>query len=390
MTEPVAPTVAPAPAVAARPARQALLAGGGSGGHVFPALAVRDELARRGWSVRLAGSPEGMEARLAAARGVELVALPARPFVGKSIFAKLSALGTLVRSAIVARRIVRNDGVDLVVGTGGYVSAPAVLGGRWAGRPTAIVEPNAEPGAANRWLSRIADGAAVAYESSGARLACAVWVTGVPVRDGFFDAPPLRAEGKPRMLVLGGSQGSQRLNRILPEVLRRLFETRPEISVMHQCGERHLETTLAAYQAAGVASERLRVVPFVDNMPATMAAVDLVVSRAGAITLAEICAAGRPALLLPLPLAGGHQVENARRIEEAGAARFVEDHVLDGDRLTRELEDLLGDRARLADMGERARALARPGAAAAIADRLEELVASRRVAALPGAGSLAA
>ena len=384
MTEPV---ISGAPV---QPARQALLAGGGSGGHVFPALAVRDELARRGWSVRLAGSPEGMEARLAAERGVELVPLPARPFVGKSIFAKVAALGTLVRSTIAARRIVSDGGVDLVVGTGGYASAPAVLGGRWAGRPTAIVEPNAEPGAANRWISRFVDGAAVAYESTGASLSCAVWVTGVPVREGFFEAPPLRAEGKPRLLVLGGSQGSQRLNRLLPEVLLRLFEKMPEISVLHQCGERNVAATEAAYAAAGIESPRLRVVPFIDSMPATMAAVDLVVSRAGAITLAEICAAGRPALLLPLPLAGGHQVENARRIEEAGAARFVEDHALDADRLASELEELFADRARLVEMGERARVLARPGAAAAIADRLEELLESRRVVGLQRTGSLAA
>jgi UDP-N-acetylglucosamine--N-acetylmuramyl-(pentapeptide) pyrophosphoryl-undecaprenol N-acetylglucosamine transferase len=357
--------------------RRALLAGGGSGGHVFPALAVGEELTRRGWTVRLAGSPDGIEARLAAERGVELVPLPARPFVGKSWLQKIAALFTLLRSALAARRFVRGTGCDLVLGTGGYVSAPAIVGGRWAGRATAIVEPNAEPGAANRFASRFADGAAVAWETAGERLKCDVWVTGVPVRDEFFAAPAVRPEGKPRLLVLGGSQGSQRLNGLLPEVARRLFAALPELSVLHQCGERNLDSTREGYARAGVDSPRLRVVPFVDNMPATMAAVDLVVSRAGAITLAEICAAGRPAVLLPLVLAGAHQVANARRLSGEGAAIVVEDRELDADRLTRELATLLGDRGLLVKMGERARALAHPGAAVAIADRLEELVERR-------------
>jgi UDP-N-acetylglucosamine--N-acetylmuramyl-(pentapeptide) pyrophosphoryl-undecaprenol N-acetylglucosamine transferase len=283
-----------------------------------------------------------------------------------------------------------------VVGTGGYASAPAVIGGRWAGRPTAIVEPNAEPGAANRWASRFADGAAVAWESAGRELRCPVWVTGVPVRAEFFAAPPVRPEGKARLLVLGGSQGSQRINQLLPEALVRLFAALPELSVLHQCGEKHLESTRAAYAAAGLESPRLRVVPFVDNVPAAMAAVDLVVSRAGAITLAELCAAGRPALLLPLVLAGAHQVANARRLADEGAARLVEDAELDAepaqpaDRLAAELEDLFSDRARLVAMGEKARALGRPGAAAAIADRLEELVAARGARSAPDPRTLAA
>jgi UDP-N-acetylglucosamine--N-acetylmuramyl-(pentapeptide) pyrophosphoryl-undecaprenol N-acetylglucosamine transferase len=163
----------------------------------------------------------------------------------------------------------------------------------------------------------------------------------------------------------------------MPEVLKRLFAAIPELSVLHQCGERHLESTQAAYAAAGVESPRLRVAAFVADMPATIAAVDLVVSRAGAITLAEICAASRPSLLLPLVLAGAHQVENAKRLAEAGAARFLEDAELDPERLGTTLEALLRDRVALVEMGGRARALARPGAAAAIADRLEELVARR-------------
>jgi UDP-N-acetylglucosamine--N-acetylmuramyl-(pentapeptide) pyrophosphoryl-undecaprenol N-acetylglucosamine transferase len=386
MTDATTPPAAGAPG-ASPPTRNALLAGGGSGGHVFPAFAVGDELTRRGWGVRLAGSPEGMEARLAAERGMELVPLPARPFVGKSLGNRAVAMGTLVRSTLAARRAVRAKGIDLVVGTGGYASAPAVLGGRLARRPAAIVEPNAEPGAANRWISRFAAGAAVAYESAGERLRCPVWLTGVPVRDEFFAAPAVRLEGKPRLLVLGGSQGSQRMNTLLPGTLAMLFAALPELSVLHQCGAKHLEATLAAYAGAGLESPRLRVVPFVDNVPAAMSAVDLVLSRAGAITLAEICAAGRPALLLPLVLAGAHQVANARRLAGEGAARLIEDHELDEAKLASELGTLLADRQALAAMGEKARALAHPGAAKAIADRLEALVEARPLRGAGDAGS---
>lgn len=354
--------------------RRALLAGGGSGGHVFPALAVGDELVRRGWSIALSGSAAGMEARLAAERGLAFVALPARPLLGKSLWSKLLALVTLALSAFAARRVIRDGAYDLVVGTGGYASAPAVLGARFARRPTILLEPNAEAGLANRWASRFADAAAVAYEATATRLRCLSWVTGVPVRAAFFDIAPLRADGKPRLLVLGGSQGSLRINRLLPEVLPPLFERHPELSVLHQCGGNHLEPTLAAYRAAGLDTPRLRVVPFVDNMPAAMAAVDLVLSRAGAITLAEICAAGRPAVLLPLVAAGAHQLANAKLLADADAATLIEDFALDGDRLLLELSTLLGDRPRLARMGENSRRLAHPRAAGEIVDRIEALL----------------
>ncbi len=362
------------PTLRSGPARRVLLAGGGSGGHVFPALAVGDELARRGWSVSLAGAPSGMEARLAAERGLPFVAFAARPLLGKRLWAKLGALVTLAFSALAARRKIREGGFDLVVGTGGYASAPAVLGGRFARKPTVLIEPNAEAGLANRWASRFADAAAVAYEATAAKLKCLSWVTGVPVRAAFFEIPAMRPDGKPRLLVLGGSQGSLRINRLMPEVLAPLFSRIPELSVLHQCGETHLESTLAAYRSSGLETPRLRVVSFVDNMPAAMAAVDLVVSRAGAITLAEICAAGRPAVLLPLVAAGAHQVANAELLREAGAATLIEDIALDADRLRLELANLLGDRALLARMGESARRLAHPHAASEIVDRIEALL----------------
>ena len=355
-------------------ARHALLAGGGSGGHVFPALAIGDELARRGWRVSFAGNPDGMERRLVEARGLPFEPLAARPLVGREFWARAGALLTLAGSTLAARRLVRRAAVDAVVGTGGYASAPAVLGARLARRPVLLVEPNAEPGTANRWLARWAQAAAVADEATGRALACPSFVSGVPIRARFFDTPALAADAPPRLLVLGGSQGSKRLNELLPPAVAAARARLPALTVLHQCGERWAEAAVAAWAAVGLSAPAALVVPFVADVPAAMAAAALVVSRAGAITLAEIAAAGRPAVLVPLELAGGHQTGNALRFESAGAARRLAERDATPERLAALLVELLGDGAALAAMGARARALARPGAAAAIADRIEALV----------------
>ena len=360
------------------PAPHVLLSGGGSGGHVFPALAVGDELARRGWRVSFAGDPAGMESALVAARGVEFVPLAARPLVGRSAPARLRAAATLARSARRARGWVKREAVAVVVGTGGYASVPAVVGGRWARRPILLVEPNARAGAANRWLSRLAAAAAVAYPETALELRCASFVAGVPVRADFFAVPPLAAAAPPRLLVLGGSQGAQRLNRALPRALAPLVAERPEITILHQCGERNLTETAAAWEATGIAAARRDVVAFLDDVAAAMARATLVVSRAGAITLAEICAAGRPSLLVPLALAGGHQGANARALAAAGAALVVDESAATAEVLGAAIGELLADPARLAAMAAAARQLARPGAAAAIADRVEGLAGARR------------
>jgi UDP-N-acetylglucosamine--N-acetylmuramyl-(pentapeptide) pyrophosphoryl-undecaprenol N-acetylglucosamine transferase len=354
-----------------------LLAGGGSGGHVFPALAVGEELGRRGWRVSFAGDPRGMEKRLVEGRGVEFVPLAARPLVGRGAAGRLLALATTGRSALAARRWLRRSGVDVVVGTGGYASAPAALGAALARRPLLLIEPNARPGAANRWLSRFAAAAAVGWESAAAGLRCPARVTGVPVRAAFATVPALAPEAAPRLLALGGSQGSRRLNQLLPGAVAAARRRVPALAVVHQCGERLADEARAAWAAAGD-PPGVEVVPFVADVAGALAGASLVVSRAGAITLAEIAAAGRPAVLLPLALAGAHQADNARAFETAGAGRVIEESGADAGSLGALLGDLLAAPAGLAAMGARARALARPGAAAAIADEAERV--ARRAA----------
>jgi UDP-N-acetylglucosamine--N-acetylmuramyl-(pentapeptide) pyrophosphoryl-undecaprenol N-acetylglucosamine transferase len=208
-------------------------------------------------------------------------------------------------------------------------------------------------------------------------LKCRAWVTGVPVRAAFFAVPPeLPSSETPeplRILVLGGSQGAQQINQALPETARHLFERLPGLRILHQAGARNLESARQAWTDAGFADDRVEVVPFLDDVAGAMARSHLLVSRAGAITLAEICAAGRASLLVPLSIAQGHQVDNARALADAGAAEMILSGALTPERMADRLLALLQDLPRLAGMGRAARSLAHPRAAADIADHLEEL-----------------
>lgn len=363
----------------ANPALHVLLAGGGTGGHIFPALAVGEELTARGWRVSFAGSQTGLEAQIVPQRGVPFHALPARPLVGKGPLAKVQSLTTLGRSAVAAAALIRRLGVDVVLGTGGYASGPAVAGARLAGRPVLLLEPNARAGVANRWFSSFAAGAAVGWRETEQDLKCPTWVTGVPVRSAFFRVPAEQPPTSPlRLLVLGGSQGAQQINQAMPEAAKRLAERLPGLRILHQAGARNLEDARQAWMDAGFAltghqDDQVQVVPFLDDVAGAMAQSHLLVSRAGAITLAEICAAGRASLLVPLSIAQGHQVDNARVLADAEAAEMIPSAELTPDLLTERLAGLFGDLPRLARMGRAARSLAHPRAVADIADRLEQI-----------------
>jgi UDP-N-acetylglucosamine--N-acetylmuramyl-(pentapeptide) pyrophosphoryl-undecaprenol N-acetylglucosamine transferase len=361
-------------------ALHALLAGGGTGGHIFPALAVAEELGNRGWRVSFTGSENGLEARLVPERGIPFHPLPARPLVGRGIAGKAQALTTLASSGRAASRLIRDLKVDVVLGTGGYASAPAVVGARLARRPVLLLEPNARAGVANRWLSRMATAAAIGYAETAHDLKCPAWVTGVPVRAAFFNVPgELPPLDPPRVLVLGGSQGAKQINEAMPVAAKRLLERLPEARIVHQAGARNLDEARDAYARAGLGEPEVQVVAFLDDVAGAMAWSHLLVSRAGAITLAEICAAGRASVLMPLTISLGHQVDNARLIADAGAAEMVVPEGSDetgSGRLTEVLLDLLASPdslERLAGMGKAARVLAHPRAVAGIADRMEIL-----------------
>lgn len=350
-----------------------VLAGGGTGGHVFPGLAVADVLRRRGCEVTWMGRPHGMERVLVEARGIAYDGVPSRPLVGRGAAGRLLALTALVPATLRAAARLHRRRAAVVLGTGGYVCAPAVLGAALVRTPAVLLEPNARAGTANRWLSGRVRAAAVAHPGAAGDLRCPSRHTGVPVRAEFF-AVPAASPGSPlRILVLGGSQGARDLNEALPPAVAELCRRAPAPALVHQAGPGHVEATRRAYAAADLpAGVRVEVRDFLDDVAAAMAAADLVVSRAGAITLAEICAAGRAALLVPLVLAGGHQGENAAELEKAGAARVV---VPDPAQLAAVLAELAAAPVLLVEMGRRARALARPRAAEDIADLVLEVAA---------------
>ena len=346
-----------------------LLAGGGTAGHVHPGLAVGEALAVRGWRVSWLGRRAGMERDLVTRRGVRYHGLPARALLGRGAAAKAGALATTALSALRAGVLVRREKVDAVLGTGGYACAAGVLGARLAGRPAFLLEPNARAGTANRWLARWSREVFLGFAGTAAEIGAASRYTGVPVRAEFFAAAPLPAP-PPRLLVLGGSQGAHEINRLLPPLVERLAAKVGELEVVHQCGAAHRQAVESHYAARNLGPARVEVAPFIDDVAAAMAACHLVISRAGALTLAEICAAGRASVLVPLAIAAGHQRDNAEHLVAAGAAVIA----MGGAERAGETADLLADLLkrpeRLTAMGAAARALARPDAAAGIAEAM--------------------
>lgn len=346
-----------------------LVMAGGTGGHVFPALAVADELRARGVPVVWIGARGGLEAKLVPAHGYPVEWLEVAGLRGKGRAQRLAAPWMLARALWQAACVLRRLRPRLVLGFGGYVSGPAGLMARLLGVPLLIHEQNAIAGFTNRILARLATRVCEAFPGAFPAAFGAV-ATGNPVRAAIaaLPSPVARAAthgGRPQLLVLGGSQGALALNTLLPQALARLpADARPR--VVHQAGGRMLDTAAEAYRAAGVDA---RLEPFIDDMAAAYAAADLVVCRAGALTVAELAAAGVASLLVPFPFAvDDHQTANGRFLERAGAARVLAQSTLTAETLAAELAALLPDRERLLTMALAARALARPDAARTVAE----------------------
>ena len=275
-----------------------------------------------------------------------------------------------------ARRILTEFQPDVVIGVGGYASGPAMLAAIWKGIPTLAFEPNVVPGFANRVVAQWVSAAAVHFEETTEYFRNAE-VTGVPVRQAFFEiANKVTGNGKPTLLVFGGSQGAHAINQAVVLCLPELLKQMPEIHIIHQTGERDYSDTQAAYQRAGASAE---VYPFIADMPGFFARADLLLCRSGASTVAEITAAGKPAVFVPFPhAADDHQRVNAQALEQAGAAVLLEETKLDEMWLVETVTALLGDPARLARMSEASRKLAHPNAARDIAAIVARLVEGER------------
>jgi len=354
-----------------------LVAGGGTGGHLFPGIAVARELLGRhpAATVVFAGTARGLEARVVPAQGFELELIRSAGLVGKSAVALARGVGLLPLSVLDAWRVVKRTRPDVVVGVGGYSSGPVVLIAAIRGLPTLVLEQNAIPGLTNRLLARVVSAAAVSYEATLPYFETRGFHSGNPVRPGFFAAPAVRADRQPvPVLVIGGSQGAHAINVAMAAAAPVLARS-ATVEVTHQTGERDLGMVRAAYGRAGLAA---RVEPFLDAMEDEMAAAELLVCRAGATTLAELVAAGRPAILIPYPAAAhDHQRRNAAVLAAAGAAVVCEQTGVSGESLARELLALAAAGERRARMGAAARRFARPDAARVIVDRIETLARRR-------------
>ena len=376
-----------------------LIAGGGTGGHLYPGIALARELQRRDSTahVSFAGTARGIESRVVRREGFPLDLLRVTGLKDKQGVARLRGLLMLPLAAIDAWRIVTMQRPDVVVGVGGFASGPVLAVAALRGYPTMLLEQNALPGITNRLLARLVRAAAVNFEEALRYFPRTGFVAGNPVRPEFFPAQieeeyePFdssdsasgknHAQGKPaqdasRILIFGGSQGAHAINVAMVEAAPRLAASRIRLAITHQTGERDLDLVRTAYQRAGLEA---RVEAFIFEIDREMKVADVVVSRAGATTLSELAASARPAILVPLPTSSDdHQRKNADVVAKAGAALLVEERDLKTGALAEAILSLLAEPSRRRLMGRAAARLARPDAAARIADRVEELARHAR------------
>lgn len=352
-----------------------VLTGGGTGGHIYPALSVAQCL--RGDEVRYVGTAEGPEARIVPAAGVDFHAVPSRKLSRRPTPGTVVALAVSAWGVVRAAAMLRAWKPDVVLGTGGYASAGVMFAAALLRIPTVVHEANVVPGRVNRLLARLCTRIALTYEASTQYFpAGKTVVTGVPVRADLLSADPAHARNQyglaadsPTLVVSGGSGGAQTLNRAVLEALPALGEM--GIQIVHPTGRTHFD---AAAQEAGAKYPFYHPTAYVDDMPSLLAAAALIVCRGGSSTLAEVTAAGLPAIVVPYPFAvADHQTHNARALEEAGAALLIRDAEFTGERLVREVRALLDDRDRLETMRAASRAQGKPEAAQRVADLLRDV-----------------
>jgi UDP-N-acetylglucosamine--N-acetylmuramyl-(pentapeptide) pyrophosphoryl-undecaprenol N-acetylglucosamine transferase len=353
-----------------------VIAAGGTGGHILPGVALaREILAQKpGASVVFVGTAQGMEGKIIPASGFPLELVNASGFVGKTFGRQLSALSRVPKGFLEARALLKKHGARVVVGVGGYVTVPVLTAARSLGIPTLIHESNAVPGVANRFLNRFASRTAVGLPGANAHFKKRGVVTGTPVRPEFFAIPPLDpAATTRRLLVFGGSQGSRIINRAMARAS--VLLEKMGIEVIHQTGDKDMAATRQRYPRVPA---QWTLVSFLPKLHEEMAWADLVVCRAGAMTVSELAAAGRPAILVPFgAAAAGHQMENARALYRAGAAAVMEEKDLTAENLAGGVAAQLKDRDKLVLMGQKAKKLGKPDAAKELVKMIFDLESSR-------------
>jgi UDP-N-acetylglucosamine--N-acetylmuramyl-(pentapeptide) pyrophosphoryl-undecaprenol N-acetylglucosamine transferase len=358
-----------------------VIAGGGTGGHLFPGVAIAEEFRRRSTEneVLFIGTNRGLEARVLPQIGFPLATLEVEGVKGRGLIRSLAALAKVPRSLLQSRRIIRDFGPGIVIGVGGYASGPAVLAAHFMGVPTVIAEQNAIPGETNRILGKFADRIFVSFPETARRFRKdRVRVTGNPIRAAIAGAS--RRERKPgdamTLLVFGGSQGAHRINVAVLEALPHLGDLKGRIRMIHQTGKDDLENVTQGYRDYAVEA---KVLPFITDMAAAYAESDLLICRAGATSIAEITASGKAAIFIPFPFAvNDHQTKNAELLVNRGAAAMIPERDLTGESLSGIIRRLAQDPGKIEEMGRMAASLGNARAAADIVDECMALLTERR------------
>jgi len=361
-----------------------IIAGGGTGGHLFPGLAVAEALKERGVTdILFVGTEKGIEARVIPREGYKIKFIRSRGIVGKSLLRSIEGLLVLIFSIIDSLKIIRSFRPDIVIGVGGYSSFGPVFVSRLMGIPSVILEQNSIPGLANRILGRFSSAVCITYHESFHFFPSSKTIlTGNPIRRRIADGSReggYRLFGlsphKDTVFIFGGSSGATSINRAMVSALKELLDIKDSVQFLHQTGDRDYELVKDAYRSYGISAT---VAPFIYQMPEAYAVADIIISRAGATTLAEITALGKAAILIPYPFAAGkHQEYNAKKLHEMGAAIMIPDNELTGERLAIEIKRLLRDQSLRKELEKNSRAFGRPEAADSVVNIIESVLARK-------------
>lgn len=352
-----------------------LIAAGGTGGHIYPGIAVAKEIMRRdaNSSVKFVGTARGLETKLVPESGFELLTINSAGLKNVGLAGKIKGLFVLPKSFLEARRIIKEFQPDVVVGAGGYVTGSVLLTASLMRVPTLVMDSNALPGFTNRRLAPFVTKAALTFEEAVKFFGKKGVVTGNPVRREFFDIPPKSRENKTfSLLIFGGSQGARAINNAMVAALPQLKNFQNRLKITHQTGEADYETIKNGYAENGWENADIR--PYIADMMSEFAKTDLIICRAGATTCAELAAAGKAALMIPLPTAADdHQRVNAETLQTSGAARIILQKDLTGASLAKEVIGLIEKPEKITEMEKSAKSLAKADAAEVTVDLIEDL-----------------
>lgn len=351
-----------------------LIAAGGTGGHIYPGIAVAKEVSARDAEseVLFVGTARGLEKKIVPENGFQLSLINSAGLKNVGFVGKVKGLSVLPKSFLEARRIIRQFRPHVVVGAGGYVSGPVLLMAAIMGVPTLVMDSNALPGFANRQLARFVERAALTFEEAMPFFGKKGIVTGNPVRSEFFDIPAKERAETFHVLIFGGSQGARAINNAMIDALGKLDSYVDRLTITHQTGEVDFDAIHNAYAVSNFAGADVR--PFISDIFVEFGKADLIICRAGATTCAEVSAAGKAAIMVPFPMAADdHQRKNAEALQNAGAAKMILQQDLSGERLAEEIAELIDSPSKIDEMESAAKKLGRPDAAAATVDIIEEL-----------------